>query len=190
MNSHEPNKRLPSETRQHLLNVAADLIRDKGLAGITLDGVAKAAGVSKGGLLHHFPSKQHLIDAIIVDLYARFQERMNGIIAADPVPTGRQIRAYLRVATSERDEQSNKLCRVLAIEARDNPTMRDQWRDLICSLISEENSDGADPVTVAIVQLATDGLWLAEMEGIFENDPVLYQQIVARLEQMTMQGEG
>ncbi|HWL11231.1 MAG TPA: TetR/AcrR family transcriptional regulator [Planctomicrobium sp.] len=184
----DPVKRQSGETRQQLLSVAGETICNKGLAGITLEGVAKAAGVSKGGLLHHFPSKQHLIDAVIVDLHERFLEEMRELAKEDPVSTGRRVRAYLKVATRERDEQTNKLCSILAIEARDNPTLRNQWRDMISSLLrsgaDEENTE-TDPITLAVVQLATDGLWLAELEGVFDNAPDLYTKIVERLEQMT-----
>ncbi len=187
MTSAEPMKRSPAETRRQLLDVAADRIRAMGLQGITLDAVAKESGISKGGLLHHFPSKRHLIDAVIVDVHERFRERMREIAAADPVETGRMTRAYLKVATENRDEQAKKLCSILAVEARDNPTMRIQWKECITSLLSGQDSGDADPILLAVVQMATDGLWLAQTEGVFDDVPQLCQQIIERLEQLTYQ---
>ena len=45
---------------------------------MTLDGVAQAAGVSKGGLLYHFPSKESLLGA----LAQRYVESMEHCIEA------------------------------------------------------------------------------------------------------------
>jgi len=184
----EPVKRQPVETRQLLLEVAEKTIREKGLAGVTLDGVAKAAGVSKGGLLHHFPNKQHLIDAVIVELHQRFLSRIKKICAADPIESGKETRAYLKVATRERDEQDSQLCSILAVEARDNPTMRSQWRETRIRMMTTASpaGEGTDPILLAIIQLATDGLWLAETEGLFDKSSTLYRQIIERLEQMTL----
>ena len=38
----------------------------KGVAKLTLEAVAKEAGVSKGGLLYHFSNKEALIEGMIV----------------------------------------------------------------------------------------------------------------------------
>ncbi len=66
--------------------------------------------------------------------------------------------------------------------------MRVLWRDFLTSLLrASEPGDEADSVTLAIVYLATNGLWQAEIEGVFEGKPELYHQITERLEQFTMQ---
>ncbi|WP_437201020.1 TetR/AcrR family transcriptional regulator [Planctomicrobium sp. SH664] len=185
MTASEPVKRDPLATRQLLLDVAGKCILEKGLAGMTLDSVAREAGVSKGGLLHHFPSKQHLIDALIVDLHQQFLEKWKRSAEADPEEAGRYTRAYLKISAMERDKHACKLCNIIAVEDRANRTMRDLWRRFLSSLLNPESSGGADPVMLAIVQLATDGLWLAEMEGVFAEFPELRQQVIERLYEMT-----
>jgi AcrR family transcriptional regulator len=55
--------RLPSKgelTRQAILQVAADLASIEGLEGLTIGNLAKAVGMSKGGLYAHFRSKLEL----------------------------------------------------------------------------------------------------------------------------------
>lgn len=187
MTSSEPRKRQPAETRQLLLDVVAETIREKGMSGVTLEGVARSAGMSKGGLLHHFPSKQDLIDALIVDLHQEFLEKLKQLADEDPEACGRRTRAYLNIVTRERDERARKVCNIIAVEDRQNQTMRELWREFLVSLLSSKETGGADPITLAIVQLATDGLWLADLEGMFDHLPGLHEQIVERLEQMTKQ---
>lgn len=50
-----------SRARERILEAAERVIGDVGAARMTLDGVAHAAGVSKGGLPYHFPSKELLL---------------------------------------------------------------------------------------------------------------------------------
>ena len=50
------SKKTPIETREKLVRAAAQLVISKGIARVTLEQVALDAGVSKGGLLHHFPT--------------------------------------------------------------------------------------------------------------------------------------
>lgn len=57
-------------TRKLLLEAAAKLIRKDGFGGLRTIEVAKLAGVSRGALLHHFPSKH----ALVVELMAYVNE--------------------------------------------------------------------------------------------------------------------
>jgi len=52
-----------------LLAAANKVVVDRGVDALTLDAVACQAGVSKGGLLHHFPSKEALITAMVQQVY-------------------------------------------------------------------------------------------------------------------------
>jgi AcrR family transcriptional regulator len=54
-----------SETRTRLLQAAEELTTLHGPARLSLDAVAAQAGVSKGGLLYHFPSKNHLLRGMV-----------------------------------------------------------------------------------------------------------------------------
>jgi AcrR family transcriptional regulator len=51
--------------RQRILDAAVAVAHDVGPAHLSLDAVAERAGVSKGGLLYHFPTKQALLEAIV-----------------------------------------------------------------------------------------------------------------------------
>lgn len=52
-------------TRKLLLEAAAKLIRKNGFGGLRTIEVAKLAGVSRGALLHHFPSKHALVVEVL-----------------------------------------------------------------------------------------------------------------------------
>lgn len=53
------------ERRARILGVAQRLLARNGWRGTTLGQIAKAAGVSPAGLLHHFASKEQLLHAVL-----------------------------------------------------------------------------------------------------------------------------
>jgi AcrR family transcriptional regulator len=52
-------------TRRQLLEATVTLIRNNGFGGLRTIEVADLAGVSRGGLLHHFPTKHALVVAVL-----------------------------------------------------------------------------------------------------------------------------
>ncbi|MDN5825332.1 MAG: TetR/AcrR family transcriptional regulator, partial [Micrococcaceae bacterium] len=55
----------PPTAREKILDAYAALLRSDGERAATMDATAALAGVSKGGLLYHFPSKDALAEAVI-----------------------------------------------------------------------------------------------------------------------------
>ena len=53
------------DRRQHVLEVALRIMATAGGRATTLAQVARAAGVSTAGLLHHFSSKEQLLHAVL-----------------------------------------------------------------------------------------------------------------------------
>lgn len=71
------------ERRRRILGAAQRLLARNGWRGTTLGQIAKAAGVSPAGLLHHFESKEQLLHAVLDARDAADQEAADP--AGDPV---------------------------------------------------------------------------------------------------------
>ncbi|MBN8999427.1 MAG: helix-turn-helix transcriptional regulator, partial [Rhizobiales bacterium] len=57
--------RARGNARERILDAAVNVAHEVGPAHLSLDAVAERAGVSKGGLLYHFPTKQDLLKALV-----------------------------------------------------------------------------------------------------------------------------
>jgi AcrR family transcriptional regulator len=68
------------ERRAHLLHVGVELLGRYGTVDISIDEIARAAGVSKGLLYHYFPTKNDFFVAVL----ARSQAEMDQEVARDP----------------------------------------------------------------------------------------------------------
>ena len=86
--------RSPEDTRRILLDAAKRVIRHHGV-GATLDVIAREAGVSKGGLVYHFASKQALLVAIAQEQIDLFRGEVHAHLTDPEGVPGRLTRAYV-----------------------------------------------------------------------------------------------
>src|SRR5690606_37470436 len=63
--------------RAKVLQAAEELAVEVGPANLSLDAVAARAGVSKGGLLYHFPTKARLLEALVETYVDRFEDELD-----------------------------------------------------------------------------------------------------------------
>jgi AcrR family transcriptional regulator len=85
------------ERREHLLHVGVELVGRHGTADVSIEEIARAAGVSKGLLYHYFPTKTDFFVAVL----ARSQAEMDQAVERDPELTAleqfdRNLDGFLR----------------------------------------------------------------------------------------------
>jgi AcrR family transcriptional regulator len=82
-------------TRRSVLAAAAEIVVREGASKLTLDAVAEGCGLSKGGILHHFSTKDSLISAMIEDVVGQFEADLQRNVQGETGP-GSFARAFLR----------------------------------------------------------------------------------------------
>lgn len=99
-------ERNAARTRRQILDAAAQVIAEVGTA-MTIAQVAEAAGVSKGGLIHHFPGRIQLLTAVVDDANTRFREAVTENLDLSENAPGKMLRAYVRTLCSGDLEAAN-----------------------------------------------------------------------------------
>ena len=178
------------DTKTRILNAAETVVLERGVSALTLDAVAEAAGLSKGGLIYHFESKEALIRAMIARIGTCMQERMDRFCAADGRP-GTWTRAYLDAAFpapgTQDDSDAQREAALIAALGND-PALLAPYAAQYAGWVGQQKADGIDPVLAAIVRLAADGLWLNEVFGVRAVDPADRAALLQRLHAMTRPG--
>ncbi len=87
---------------EHIVDRAAALFARHGFAQTSVQSVADAVGLSKAGLLHHFPSKQALWDAVVLQAGVLGQQACDAVaeLPAGPVRDRRAVEVLADVALS------------------------------------------------------------------------------------------
>jgi len=152
--------------RETLLEAAQAVVAERGGGGLTLDAVAAQAGLSKGGVLYHFPTKEALIVAMIdkeLDAMDRDLEAAAAEEAAmEGVSGGAFARAYLRVSVAEDYNGDCGLGGLLAAVASD-PSLLAGYRARTARWQERMRADGLDPAVAEIIRMATDGLYYSTL---------------------------
>jgi AcrR family transcriptional regulator len=78
--------------RARVLDAADELFAEQGLA-VTVDAIAERAGVGPGTVYRHFPAKESLVEAVIVDRLNAMMAQGRQLLASDP---GSALIAFLR----------------------------------------------------------------------------------------------
>ncbi|MBK8137442.1 MAG: TetR/AcrR family transcriptional regulator [Chloroflexi bacterium] len=159
-------KRGAPSKRDSILYAAGQVVISEGAGQLTLDSVAEKAGVSKGGLLYHFPTKDALISELLSAYLGAFDAQIGDYIAGDTESkAGRFLRAYVRTSfTDTRPDPGLAAAALAAITAR--PELLQKVRDKYAEWQSRALSDEIPIETALTVMLATDGIWCAELLGI------------------------
>jgi AcrR family transcriptional regulator len=149
-----------ARTRHKLIEAAIQIVQQQGASGLTLDSVAHKAEMSKGGLLHHFRSKEALIGAILDHLLEAFEARVTALVNAEAVDgrPGGLTRAYIR-ATFESDDLALELGTMLISDIVGSAALMNQVNDDFARWRERLLNDGLPKARVLVIQMAADHFW-------------------------------
>lgn len=175
-------KKQPELIRRTLLDCAAKLALEQGLGAVTVQAVAAAAGVTKGGLFHHFPNKQALILGVFADLLDKVGTGIDAAMAQDPDARGSFSRAYVDATFSDPVLPTGSQWATLHISILAEPSLRRQWADWLADRLERHRGTDDGPI-LEMVRLAADGAWLAclfrEDGGPIPDIPALRERLFA-----------
>ncbi len=165
-------------TRERILDALVALAAEDGPGAATLDAVAAAAGVSKGGLLYHFGSKESLYGGLVERLTRMAQED----VALWRSSEAGVVSAYLRASMVAEGSFTSTFIAVLRLlgsagttgvdfEAAVRESFR-LWYQALAEAVPDE-------VLARTVLLVGDGLYLQALVGAPPDE--LDEQVVLRL---------
>jgi AcrR family transcriptional regulator len=156
---------MDNPVKEKILDVAYKLITEKGLNSFTLEEVAKEAGISKGGLLYHYPSKDKLMKGLIenhIELFqAKVSEREKTLPSGSP---NSWFVSYIQEQFNMVKVDSNTMSGIIAAFALNQELLqpvlesRKEWLEKIDQL--------KDPILGLIISLACDGIAFSNVLGL------------------------
>ena len=183
-NAHK-RKKQPELVRRALLDEAARITLEQGLSKVTFQAVADAVGVTKGGVMHHFATKDALILEVFYDAMTKFEAEVNAAMAKDPVSYGSFTRAYIdaTISLGEKGQAEFNSQATLYVLMLGDRMLRERWaewsNEQLKKYAATDNSE-----TLCMVRLVADGIWLSDFSGIDISDKASIRE---RLINMTQQ---
>jgi AcrR family transcriptional regulator len=153
-----------SGSRERILDAAAELVRELGAARLTLDAVAERAGLSKGGLLYNFPTKDALLQGMLERIIEVARVEKQSLSREYTGQRNVEARSHIETALRIREHIKGIAIGIIAASA-ENPKLLDPVRTAIAENW-KELKHSEDPDAAAIAWLAIEGLGSLEMHDL------------------------
>ena len=157
--------------REAMLDAAEAHLGEGGT--LTLDSAARAAGVTKPGLMYHFSTKEQLLGAILDRMTARYECEMLALVAARhgaeiedfaEAPAEHRVLAYLDWACTGAIDAADL---VIFADPHLRVTLTERWEDQRSRWLGISAGVDADRgARLLAVRLMADGLWFDRASGL------------------------
>ena len=157
--------------REAMLDAAEAHLGEGGT--LTLDSAARAAGVTKPGLMYHFSTKEQLLGAILDRMTARYEREMLALVAARhgaeiedfaEAPAEHRVLAYLDWACTGAIDAADL---VIFADPHLRVTLTERWEDQLSRWLGISAGVDADRGARRLaVRLMADGLWFDRASGL------------------------
>ncbi|GGC70801.1 TetR/AcrR family transcriptional regulator [Hoyosella rhizosphaerae] len=169
-----------TSARDRILDALEQLLVTTGSPQFTLESVAQAAEVSKGGLLYHFPSK----DALLLGLVDRLAQRAESQIA-QAITQGTSVAEFYLQSPDTSDHDELQLYRTLIAALRTVDGQHSELRTAIIAIMRSWDqrlqAEVDDPVRAEIIRLVGDGIYFAALLQFPLPDPELHRKVIEQL---------
>lgn len=153
-------------TKAAVIAAALAIIARDGAGRLTLDAIARESGVSKGGLLHQFPTKRAVLAALLeqqadhYDSFAQAFREAHGADYAEPALAA-QIAAYREVMKG-----ANSITSAILAAIAEDPTFLNPLQEREQASIALIREQAADPEQALSRLYSAQGLALSTILGL------------------------
>ncbi len=146
--------------RNELLDLAETIVRERGAAALTVAALARAAGITNGGVQYSFATKEHLLAA----MYDRWSEDYDAQVAAmtggstDPATLLRaQIKA---IQQEEHDQTSRDRSAVMMAVLLQSPEQMERYRRYCSARLDGLDFSRDDHRRLLLALMAVEGAFI------------------------------
>jgi AcrR family transcriptional regulator len=174
-------------TRNLILDSAIECLFEEGYSDTSTALIAAKAGLSRGAMMHHYPTKIDLITALIEHLNEKRKFAYSQLVASIPdtkrLEQEAGIEAYWELLTSKESialkelrnaaRTDNQYSEILGQATRE---IENEWRDFVLTLFPEwKNKPDQFNLAMDLTQFLMEGMAMHHINGskTFKKDPIL-----------------
>lgn len=179
---------MSNTSREQILEAALRLVRAVDGGSITLASAAQEAGLSKPGLMYHFPTKTALMNGVVDHVAARWEQAMIAALdrPREQASPSERIGAYVRVALSGSLDRADF---AIFTDAVYSPALKDTWIKRLSPWFAlPEDMPLAERGRLTAARLMADGYWTALAADTFVPRDGEREQLLALAEQLLKEG--
>ncbi|TBL52656.1 TetR/AcrR family transcriptional regulator [Obesumbacterium proteus] len=166
--------------REKVLDAAEEIIANHGAAALTIDSVARAMGISKGGVQYCFGNKDALIDAMF-ERWGNAYDRVFDLVATQDDSPVNRVAAHV-VATHKYDQASSAKAAGLLVNLLQTKEHLENTRSWYRERIENLDLDSEQGKQARIAFLAAEGAFMLRYFGLMDIDQTEWESIFHDIE--------
>ncbi|WP_257166626.1 TetR/AcrR family transcriptional regulator [Bradyrhizobium sp. SRS-191] len=168
-------------SRKAALTAALTIIARDGPGRLTLDAIARESGLSKGGLMHQFPSKEAVLRALLEQQFSHFDEFASKF-RTEAGEAGGQSELATQIAISrELIAQQYSVAQAMLGALAQEPSLLADARAKDAERLAEIRGEADDAELAVLRWAAARGLALMAMLRVSPLEPAELDRLFARL---------
>ncbi|MFL0336491.1 TetR/AcrR family transcriptional regulator [Stenotrophomonas maltophilia] len=152
--------------RDHVLDMAEQIVGEQGAAALSIDALAKAAGISKGGVQSCFGNRHGLIQAMLDRWAVQYDQRLQAMAgtAANTLTAEELIRHHVAITDDEHELNTRAACQIIALmDERQFTSWLRSWHDKRLLALDVRTPEGK---RMRLAYLATEGAFVLRYFGL------------------------
>ena len=168
-------------SRNAALEAAIAIIARDGPGRLTLDAIARESGLSKGGVMHQFRTKEAVLKALLERQMAHFEEFSTAYMAKVSATSANPNLATQLATVREAATSPNSAALALVAAMVENPNLMALPRGRETERMAAIREEAADPDLAMLRWAGAMGLLLSSLFGMSPLSNEEHQRLFARL---------
>ena len=152
--------RLP-KARQKVIDASRRIVMERGAGALTFDEIAQVSGLTRGGITYHFPTKQHLLRALVAHDIEQWKHVEADNCPGDCPTETAELIAFIRAHTSEEPDRRRFVAGMLSAATLDPPIL-DPARDYERARMADIDWTQQN-LKLQVLRMAAMGLFWADL---------------------------
>lgn len=151
--------------KHEMIAAARRIAFERGAGNVTLEAVAREIGATKGAVLHSFPSKIKLFEALLKDLCDDWDGRFRhsqGALSGEPAAA---LRAYVETFSAT-DPLAPSYVEAMMLALAEDPGLMQPVREAYQNYARMIDAEAKDVDLARLVWVACEGIMMLELMGL------------------------
>lgn len=163
--------------REATMLAIESVVRRQGVGGLSIDAVAKEAGISKSSVVYDFQNKAGLLAAFTRSRIAAHREQLDALLPQDDAPN-RWLRGLLQASEQSPTDEEVSIAMLISSAMSAEEECHALMCEEICQTMGRVAQEADDPRRASLAYLALHGIKSLEFFGFCRFDSESRQELL------------
>ncbi|KVP92610.1 TetR family transcriptional regulator [Burkholderia ubonensis] len=168
-------------SRKKAIDAALGILARDGVGGLTFDSLSRESGISKGGLLHQFRTKQGVLKALLEFQQQRFEEIAHAYLASEGASKAEPTLSSQIAIYREAINQPNSVARAVLAAIIESPDLLEDRKAATADKLKTLEKESDDIELSLLRYFAASGIAFNVLLGLTPLSGAMQGRLFARL---------